>query len=512
MPGLSGPDTVAQAFRAIGPASRPGALVLVPEISLTPQMIERFRLRYGDRVAVLHSGLSLSQRMDEWRRAQKGLADVVVGTRSAVFAPVRSLGLIVVDEEQERTYRSESAPRFDARQAAMARMRYHKGLLLLSSATPSVESYYQALRGDYALVTLKERYGGAALPDVTILDMASQEVPAEGLSQELCQELYDNLRQGEQSILLVNRRGHSTQVACIACRLPVECPNCSVSMKYHAANERLMCHYCGFSQPVPEKCPHCGSPFIRYSGFGTQKLEEILKERLPEARILRMDLDTTMRRFSHQRFLDAFAAREYDILVGTQMVAKGLDFPWVTLVGVVGVDQMLYSENFRSFERVFSLVTQVVGRSGRRKRPGRAFLQTYAPENPVLAQAAAQEYGAFFREEIISRKNHLYPPFCRLYGICVTGEDLEKVRGTAGRLLELLTQALKERAPRLPVRLLGPTPGTVARVAGRHRYKILMKTNFSKTAKALLAGLLEQGEREAPKGVAVFIDPDYDSF
>ncbi len=489
-----------------------GVLVLVPEISLTPQAIEKFRGRYGGRVAVLHSGLSLSQRLDEWRRVKAGLADVVVGTRSAVFAPLQNLGLVVIDEEQEHTYQSESSPRFDARQAAMARVKYHGSLLVLASATPSVESYYRAARGDYALVRLKERYGAATLPDVTILDMAAQEIPAEGLSEELCQEIYNNLEQGEQSILLMNRRGHSTQVACMACHTPAQCPNCSISMKYHAANGRLMCHYCGFSQPIPQECPHCGSKFIRYAGLGTQKLEEILRQRFPTARILRMDMDTTMRKYAHQRFLDAFAAREYDILVGTQMVAKGLDFPGVTLVGVVGVDQMLYGEDFRSYERTFSLVTQVVGRSGRDRLPGRAYLQTYTPENPILRQAAAQDYEAFFREEIQSRKLHLYPPFCRFYCIGVTGEDPEKVQKTAGDILSRLTALLREEYPKLPVRLLGPSPGTVARVAGRYRYKILMKTSFSPDARRLLACLLEQAGREAPKGVAVFIAPDYDGF
>lgn len=489
-----------------------GVLVLVPEIALTPQVIEKFRGRYGGQVAVLHSGLSLSQRLDEWQRVRRGLARVVVGTRSAVFAPLENLGLIVIDEEQEHTYQSESAPRFDARQAALARVKYHKGLLVLASATPSVESYHRAVRGEYTLVKLKERYGNARLPDVTILDMAAQEIPVEGLSQELCQELYNNLEAGEQSILLVNRRGHSTQVACMACHGPAHCPHCSISMKYHAANGRLMCHYCGFSQPIPQECPHCGSKFIRYTGLGTQKLEEVLRQRLPQARILRMDLDTTMRRYAHQQHLDAFAGREYDILVGTQMVAKGLDFPGVTLVGVVGVDQMLYSDDFRSYERTFSLVTQVVGRSGRDRLPGRAYLQTYTPENPILRQAAAQEYEAFFREEIQSRKMNLYPPFCRFYCIGITGEVLEQVEQTATSLLQELTAMLQRDYPQLPVRLLGPSPGTVARVAGRYRYKILMKTSFSPLAKELLAALLEQGGKQTPKGVAIFIDPDYHGF
>ena len=276
------------------------AIVLVPEISLTPQTIKKFHSHYGSRVAVLHSGLSMSQRLDEWKRARRGLVDVVVGTRSAVFAPLPRLGLMVIDEEQEHTYQSESAPRFDAREAARVRMKLRGGMSLLCSATPSVESYYRGKQGVYTLVELSGRYGPARLPSVTILDMQSQEIPAEGLSQELCQEIHQNLQSGEQTILLMNRRGYSTQVKCTSCHTAVECPNCSITMKYHSANNRLMCHYCGYSAPVPESCPVCGSEFMKYTGLGTQRVEEVLRERWPQARVLRMDMDTTMRRDSHE--------------------------------------------------------------------------------------------------------------------------------------------------------------------------------------------------------------------
>jgi len=487
------------------------AIVLVPEISLTPQTIRKFHGYYGKRVAVLHSGLSMSQRLDEWKRAKRGLVDVVVGTRSAVFAPLPRLGLMVVDEEQEHTYQSESSPRFDAREAARVRMRLRKGTTLLCSATPSVESYYHAQKGDYALVELPRRYGAARLPSVTILDMQSQAVPVEGLSEELCQEIDRNLRSGEQTILLMNRRGYSTQVKCIACHTTVECPSCSITMKYHSANNRLMCHYCGYSEPVPRVCPSCGSQFMKYSGLGTQRVEEVLKDRWPEARVLRMDMDTTMRRDSHEKLLSQFRAGEYDIMVGTQMVAKGLDFPNVTLVGVLTVDQMLYSDDFRSYERTFSLVTQVVGRCGRDKLPGRAFIQTYTPENPILLAAASQQYQAFYREEIETRKFHLYPPFCRLYCIGITGEVLEDAEAAAKALLELTKTRLREDYPDLPVRLLGLSQGTVFRVAGRYRYKILVKTIRSPQTRALFSGLLETAGKEFPKGVAVFVDPQYDS-
>ncbi len=487
------------------------AIVLVPEIALTPQTIRRFHSYYGSRVAVLHSGLSMSQRLDEWKRAKRGLVDVVVGTRSAVFAPLPRLGLVVIDEEQEHTYRSESAPRYDARDAARVRMKLRGGMTLLCSATPSVESYYRGQKGEYTLVELPGRYGTARLPHVTILDMGSQEIPVEGLSQELCQEIHNNLEAGEQTILLMNRRGYSTQVKCAACHATVECPNCSITMKYHSANNRLMCHYCGHSQPVPQSCPACGSQFIKYSGLGTQRVEEVLRQRWPEARVLRMDMDTTMRRDSHERLLGQFRDGEYDIMVGTQMVAKGLDFPNVTLVGVLTVDQMLYSEDFRSYERTFSLVTQVVGRCGRAGKPGRAFLQTYTPENPILMAAASQRYPDFYREEIESRRFHLYPPFCRLYCVGVTGEEMEATERTAKAVLELLKARLRGEFRELPVRLLGLSQGSVFRVAGRYRYKILVKTVRSAGSRALFAGVLETIGKEAPRGVAVFVDPGYDS-
>lgn len=487
------------------------AIVLVPEISLTPQTIQKFLSCYGKRVAVLHSGLSMSQRLDEWKRAKRGLVDVVVGTRSAVFAPLPRLGLMVIDEEQEHTYRSESSPRFDAREAARKRMQLRKGTTVLCSATPSVESFYRAKKGDYDLVELPQRYGSARLPSVTILDMQSQEIPVDGLSEELCQEIHHNLQCGEQTILLMNRRGYSTQVKCAACHTTVECPSCSITMKYHSANNRLMCHYCGYSAPVPKACPVCGSEFIKYSGLGTQRVEEVLRDRWPEARILRMDMDTTMRRDSHEKLLGQFRAGEYDIMVGTQMVAKGLDFPNVTLVGVLTVDQMLYSDDFRSYERAFSLVTQVVGRCGRDKLPGRAFLQTYTPENPILLAAASQRYQDFYREEIESRRFHLYPPFCRLYCVGITGEDLDETGKAAKEMLELIKHRLKNDYQGLPVRLLGLSQGTVFRVAGRYRYKILVKTVRSPQSRALFTGLLETAGKEFPRGVAVFVDPQYDS-
>lgn len=486
------------------------AIVLVPEISLTPQTIEKFHSHFGERVAVLHSALSLTERLDEWKRIQRGLVDVVVGTRSAVFAPLQNLGLVVIDEEQEHTYKSESAPRFDARDAARVRVRLTHGLLLLASATPSVESYHRATTGEYTLCTLQNRYGNATLPHVTILDMGSQEVTSEGLSQQLCEEILFNLTHKEQTILLMNRRGHSTQVKCMSCHQPAQCPNCSIALKYHAANGRLMCHYCGYSEPVPTKCGLCGSEYIKFGGIGTQKVEEELKARFPDARVLRMDQDTTMQKFSHQKKLADFRAGEYDIMVGTQMVAKGLDFPNVTLVGVLGIDQALYSEDFRSYEKTFALVTQVVGRSGRSDKPGRAFLQTFTPENPILLSAAAQQYPQFFHEEIASRKMSLYPPFCRLFCVGISGAQEQDAEKTGRAILQELERLLKEEYTDLPVRLLGLSQGAVYRVAGKYRFKILVKVRGDKRTRQLFARLLEWASKTAPTGVTVYVDPNFD--
>ncbi|MEG2087061.1 MAG: primosomal protein N', partial [Angelakisella sp.] len=484
------------------------AIVLVPEISLTPQTIAVFHRHFGERVAVLHSALSLTQRQDEWKRIARGMVDVVVGTRSAVFAPLPRLGFIVIDEEQEHTYQSESSPRFDARDAAKMRVKYNGGMLLLASATPSVESYHRALTGEYLLAELTERYGGARLPDVTILDLRSQEMVGEGLSQELCEQMLYNLEHHEQTILLMNRRGHSTQVKCMSCHTPATCPNCSISLKYHSANGRLQCHYCGYSSPMPTACPACGSEYMRYTGLGTQKVEEEVLARFPSARVLRMDADTTMQKLSHQQKLAEFGEGKYDIMVGTQMVAKGLNFPNVTLVGVLGVDQYLYGDDFRSYERTFSLVTQVVGRSGRNEKPGRALLQTYTPENPILLLAARQQYPQFFHEEIAARKLLLYPPFCRLFSLGITGVDERATVESAKLTLAELTRLLAERYTDIPVRVLGLSQNAVYRVAGRYRYHILVKVKQNRRTRQLFAELLAWCGKAVAAGVSVFLDPN----
>lgn len=487
-------------------------IVLVPEISLTPQTIRRFLAAFGRRVAVMHSALSLSERLDEYKRIRRGEVDVVVGTRSAVFAPVEKLGLIIVDEEQEHTYRSEKAPRYDAGEIARLRARRQGGLCVLASATPSIETAYRAEKGEYLLAKLTHRYGGAPLPDVTILDLRERAMAAEALSEELCEELMQNLDRGEQSILFVNRRGYSATATCMSCHQPLECPHCSISLKFHAANGRLMCHYCGYSTEVPKACPHCGSRLMRYSGVGTQKVEEALKLRFPQARILRMDQDTTMRKDSHQKLLSAFGRGDYDILIGTQMVTKGLDFPKVTLVGVLAPDQMLYADDFRSYEHTFSLITQVVGRGGRRELPGRAFLQTYQPDHPVLTAAARQDYPAFYKTEAETRKLLLYPPFCRLYCLGFWGENEAEVKAAGQAVLALLERLLPEEYPELPVRLLGLAPANVLRVAGRYRYKLIIKGKNSPRMRELLWRLYIEPELAAVmRNVTLTIDPNYDS-
>ena len=396
------------------------ALVLVPEISLTPQMILRLKSQFGKRVAVQHSALNHTERLLQWQMIQDGGADIVVGTRSAIFSPLENIGLVIIDEEQEHTYRSESAPRYSAHEVARQRAAENGALLLLASATPSTESYYAAQHGRTQLVRLTKRYGGNPLPKVQIVDMRAE--LASGNPREISLAMEDairhNLEAGKQTILLLNRRGYQTVAQCEDCREVLKCQKCSVPMVYHKSAHKLLCHYCGSQlDPPPARCPACGGK-LQYRGFGTQKAEEELAKLFPEARILRMDQDTTAAKDAHEKLLAKFARHEYDIMVGTQMVAKGLDFEDVTLVGVLGIDSLLFAQGFRAYETVFSLVTQVVGRSGRAKDPGFAIIQTTDPDNPVLNLAAAQDYDAFFEQEIAYRKLGLYPPFC---GLCVVG-------------------------------------------------------------------------------------------
>ena len=488
------------------------AMVLIPEISLTPQTVAKFSARFGARVAVLHSSLSMTERLDEWQRIREGKADIVVGTRSAVFAPLHNIGLIVIDEEQEHTYHSESAPRFHARDIARLRGKTHNAQVLLCSATPSVESYYNAVSGRYHLVELTERYSGNLLPDVLTVDMraASLSAVSATLSEELCEQIRETLERGEQSILLLNRRGYNTMVKCSSCGEVARCPHCSIPLTFHAANRRLVCHYCGYSRAETAPCDNCKSAMLRYTGVGTQRIEEELKTLFPPARILRMDMDTTMSRFAHQRAFEAFVRGDYDIMVGTQMVAKGLDFPNVTLVGVLAADQSLYGEDFRSFERTFSLITQVVGRCGRAQKPGRAVIQTFTPENRILALAAAQDYKAFYAEEIAYRRVGLYPPFCDIVCVVFWAEKETIAVESAKAYSRQFIETAKQNFADLPIRLLGPSECRPYRVAGRYRCRLLVKCRGGKRTRALFAQMLTWYQQQK-NTAAVTLDFYYDS-
>ena len=482
------------------------ALVLVPEISLTPQMILRLKSRFGRRVAVQHSALNHTERLLQWQMIQDGGADIVVGTRSAVFAPLENIGLVIIDEEQEHTYRSESAPRYSAHEVARQRAAENGALLLLASATPSTESYYAAQHGRTQLVRLTKRYGGNPLPKVQIVDMRAE--LASGNPREISLAMEDairhNLEAGKQTILLLNRRGYQTVAQCEDCREVLKCQKCSVPMVYHKSAHKLLCHYCGSQlDPPPARCPACGGK-LQYRGFGTQKAEEELAKLFPEARILRMDQDTTAAKDAHEKLLAKFARHEYDIMVGTQMVAKGLDFEDVTLVGVLGIDSLLFAQGFRAYETVFSLVTQVVGRSGRAKDPGFAIIQTTDPDNPVLNLAAAQDYDAFFEQEIAYRKLGLYPPFC---GLCVVGfagpKESEVARASARFAALLGRQAAKQ--PDLPLRVLGPTPGSIEKINDSYRYKLTVKCRNDRRFRDLIRETLTLYEQEKLPGKATVV-------
>ena len=490
------------------------ALVLVPEISLTPQMILRLKSQFGRRVAVQHSALNHTERLLQWQMIQDGGADIVVGTRSAIFSPLENIGLVIIDEEQEHTYRSESAPRYSAHEVARQRAAENGALLLLASATPSTESYFAAQKGRTQLVRLTKRYGGNPLPSVQIVDMRAE--LASGNPREISLALEDairrNLEAHKQTILLLNRRGYQTVAQCEDCREVLKCPKCSVPMVYHKANHKLLCHYCGSQMdPPPKNCPACGGK-LQDRGFGTQKAEEELAKLFPEARILRMDQDSTAAKDAHEKLLARFADHEYDIMVGTQMVAKGLDFEDVTLVGVLGIDSLLFAQGFRAYETVFSLITQVVGRSGRAKDPGFAIIQTTDPDNPVLNLAAAQDYDAFFEQEIAYRRLGLYPPFC---GLCVIGfaggKEIEVARAAA-RFSALLGQQAA-RQPNLPLRVLGPTPGNIEKINDTYRYKLTIKCRNDRRFRDLVRetlGLYEQEKLPSKASVVVDLHSDGD--
>ncbi|MGN0621160.1 MAG: primosomal protein N' [Porcipelethomonas sp.] len=484
------------------------ALFLIPEISLTPQMVRRFQELFGSDVAVLHSGLSVGQRMDEYKRIKRGLAKIAVGTRSAVFAPFDNIGIIIIDEEGERSYKSDSAPRYSAIDVAKKRCRTHNAVLLLASATPSVESYYYAQKGIYRLLEMTERYSGNVLPNVGIVDMNEERMDGNSteFSTVLVDEINENLKRGEQTILLLNRRGYHTIISCCDCHKPVYCPNCSVPMTFHKVNGSLMCHYCGHSQPPAEVCPECGSTRLRPMGFGTQKMEEQLENLFPSARVLRMDADTTMSRHSYEKNFRDFGQGRYDIMIGTQMIGKGLDFPNVTLVGVLSMDKALYAGDFRSYERTFSLVTQVVGRCGRGGKQGRAYLQTFMPDHYVLNLAAKQDYQGFYREEISVRKALLFPPFCDICVIGLSGENETKTASASRKVVEAIRK-LVSGGVSFPLRVLGPVQCTYGKINGKYRYRVIIKCKNNADFRAFARDLLLEINKDPGfKGINVYAD------
>lgn len=487
------------------------ALVLVPEIALTPQLMAIFTAHFQDNVAVLHSSLPAGERYDEWKRARDGKARVVIGTRSAVFAPLKNLGLIILDEEQEGSYKSENVPRYHARDVAKYRAGLNRALLVLGSATPSVETMYHTKQGDYALFTLKHRYNERVLPDVTITDLKCEIRSGNftPISHSLELAIKDNLEKGEQTILFLNRRGASPMLTCLSCGEVPTCPRCSAYLTYHSANRRLMCHYCGHSEPLPEECPECGGR-LEPVGVGTQRVEEALYQLFPDIEVIRMDADTTTAGRSHEKLLKRFREEKIPILVGTQMVAKGLDIENVTLVGVISADQGLYIDDYRASERTFSLITQVVGRAGRGAKEGRAIIQTYTPENDVILAAARQDYDFFYEQEIALRKIRECPPFASFFVIHVSGPEEVQALRVCAFLRDTLHKWLNTAAyHNTPCRVLGPIPATIAKVNNRFRYRLTLVTENSHLMREMVAHLLRCAQSDKRhKGVSITADID----
>ena len=466
------------------------AMMLVPEIALTPVFSRRLRAEFGDKVAIFHSSLQKGERFDEWTRVKNGEARIVIGTRSAVFAPVQNLGLIVVDEEHESSYRQQESPYYNARDTAIVRAQKESAAVVLGSATPSLESFYNARHGKYTLLALPERIGARPMASATMIDMRNV-FERHGKPRVFSDELLEAIRQTherkEQSIILLNRRGYSRFIMCRSCGETIQCPNCDVTLTYHRSERVIVCHYCNHRQPVPRACPACGKKYIYYVGEGTEQLEEMLTQFFPALRVARIDRDTTARRKVFEKSLSDFSAGEIDTLVGTQMLAKGHDFPNVTLVGVVSVDTGLALPDFRSAERTFQLITQVAGRAGRGDRPGKVLIQTYHPYHYALRHACAQDYTGFYEEEINYRRNHSYPPFVALATLLVHGPDLGRVRNDSLELRKQLDLANKDRK----CRILGPAPAPLARLKGEHRFQLLIKSRSRKHVREIADAALK---------------------
>ena len=473
------------------------AIVLVPEIALTPQMVKRFKERFGDLVAVMHSGLSAGEKYDEWRKIQRREVKVVVGARSAIFAPFENLGIIIIDEEHETSYKQEENPRYHARDVAIKRASTHLCPVVLGSATPSLESFARAQKGVYTLLNLPTRMNEQPLPSVEIVDMREElrEGNRSMFSRVLFEKLQDRIEKGEQTVLFLNKRGHSSFVMCRDCGFVVNCPNCDITLTYHRYQELMKCHYCGHEERVPTICPECNSEHIRYFGTGTQKVEEELTKLLPEARVIRMDVDTTGRKGSHEKLLNAFQEGEADILLGTQMIAKGLDFPNITLVGVLSADTMLHLPDLRSSEKTFQLLTQVSGRAGRHELPGEVVVQTYTPEHYSIELAGSQDYDRFYLQEMMARKIHKYPPFYYLTLVTVSHEELMKAVSVTEKITKFITTRLSQEAI-----VLGPVASPIPRIKNRYRYQCLIKYKKEPELKTALKSILDHYQQETASG------------
>ena len=507
--GVTGSGKTSIYIRLIQKALEQGksAIMLVPEISLTPQFVNIFASYFGKAIAVLHSSLSVGERYDAWKKIRSGEVRLVIGTRSAVFAPCRNLGLLIMDEEQEYTYKSENSPRYHTREVAKFRCVQTGALLLMGSATPSVESMYKAQKGDYRLFELSHRYNARNLPEVLIADMKKELSAGNGssISRTLQEELRKNIENGQQSILFINRRGASNFVLCGECGSTFTCENCSVSLTYHAANHRLMCHYCGHSEKLPECCSECGGKFI-FEGTGTQKVEKELSELFPGVEILRMDTDTVSHVGSHEKLLSSFIKKKIPILVGTQMVAKGLDIENVTLVGVISADQSLYVNDFRAHERTFSLITQVIGRSGRGEKEGRAVIQTFTPLNEVITLASRQDYTGFYEREIALRALAGTPPVSDLITVTVTGEDETSVLKGSVKLRKSFENYFQQFSD---LEILGPVPASVAKVNNKYRFRISISCKNEKSVREIIAHVMRQFALDVSnRNVTVYADAD----
>ncbi len=488
-------------------------IVLLPEIALTPQSLRIFCSHYGERVAVIHSGLSSGERIDTYKRIKNGDADVVIGTRSAVFAPVRSLGLIIIDEEQEHTYKSDMNPKYHTRDVARYRAAYHNAVMLLASATPSFESYKKALDGKYTLLELKNRYGGAELPKAMIADMRP-EVKAGNVSplgSELCKRMRKTKDAGDQSILFLNRRGYNNFISCRDCGEAVKCPECSVSMTYHTNSASydsgyLACHWCGKRLPLPEVCPSCGGAHLARMGYGTQRVEQELGELLPDAKVLRMDTDTTGEKSAYENLLGAFRRHEADVLLGTQMVTKGHDFPDVTLVGVLLADASLYLDDYRAAERTFAMLTQVIGRAGRARKTGTAVIQTNNPDNECIRLACAQDYPAFYESEIKLRRLLVFPPFCDIVLLTLTSADEKELGKASVRLSDMICERMKGEYSDLPLVVYGPFEAPVYKVDGKYRMRMVVKCRNNKRLRSMLSEILSHFSGSGAQGLSLSVD------